>query len=278
MLRRLSREGSDVERDNVGGDLVAKRYDLAIIGTGTAAIVTAHRVRAAGWSVAVADFRPFGGTCALRGCDPKKMMVGGAEAADHAWRMSGRGIEGDATLDWTGLMAFKRSFTDPVPQKREKAFADKGIHAFHGHVRFIGPNALEFGGERIEADRIVIAAGAGVGVLTGLFGVGGGFLIVPALTLLLGLSAAEAIATSLVIVTITSLAGLSAHAADAASVDYGVIAVFAGAALLASLAAGRVANQLPAAALRRGFAYLILAVAVGVAAAALLAPAALSSG
>ena len=80
MLRRLSREGSDVERDNVGGDLVAKRYDLAIIGTGTAAIVTAHRVRAAGWSVAVADFRPFGGTCALRGCDPKKMMVGGAEA------------------------------------------------------------------------------------------------------------------------------------------------------------------------------------------------------
>lgn len=160
MLRRLSREGSDVERDNVGGDLVAKRYDLAIIGTGTAAIVTAHRVRAAGWSVAVADFRPFGGTCALRGCDPKKMMVGGAEAADHAWRMSGRGIEGDATLDWTGLMAFKRSFTDPVPQKREKAFADKGIHAFHGHVRFIGPNALEFGGERIEADRIVIAAGA----------------------------------------------------------------------------------------------------------------------
>lgn len=160
MLRRLSREGSDVERDNVGGDLVAKRYDLAIIGTGTAAIVTAHRVRAAGWSVAVADFRPFGGTCALRGCDPKKMMVGGAEAADHAWRMSGRGIEGDATLDWTGLMAFKRSFTDPVPQKREKAFADKGIYAFHGHVRFIGPNALEFGGERIEADRIVIAAGA----------------------------------------------------------------------------------------------------------------------
>ena len=52
----------------------------------------------------------------------------------------------------------------------------------------------------------------------------------------------------------------------------------AGAALLASLAAGRVANRLPAAALRRGFAYLILAVAVGVAAAALLAPAALSSG
>ena len=123
-----------------------------------------------------------------------------------------------------------------------------------------------------------LAAGAGVGVLTGLFGVGGGFIIVPALTLLLGLSAAEAIATSLVTVTITSLAGLAAHAAAAAAVDYAVIAVFAGTALLASLAAGRVANRLPAAALRRGFAYLILAVAVGVAAAALLAPTALSTG
>ncbi|MFC4946636.1 sulfite exporter TauE/SafE family protein [Pseudonocardia sp. GCM10023141] len=120
-----------------------------------------------------------------------------------------------------------------------------------------------------------LAAGAGVGLLTGLFGVGGGFIIVPALTLLLGLTPAEAIATSLAIVTLTSLSGLAAHAAAAASVDYGVIVVFAAAALLASLAAGRVANRLPAAALRRGFAVVILAVAAGVAAAALFAPAAL---
>ena len=122
-----------------------------------------------------------------------------------------------------------------------------------------------------------LGAGVAVGVLTGLFGVGGGFVIVPALTLLLGLTAAEAIATSLVVVTLTSLAGLAAHAAAAASVDYGVIAVFAGAALLASLTAGRLANRLPAAALRRGFAVVILAVAAGVAAAALFAPAALST-
>ncbi|WP_298795894.1 sulfite exporter TauE/SafE family protein [uncultured Pseudonocardia sp.] len=121
-----------------------------------------------------------------------------------------------------------------------------------------------------------LAAGAGVGLLTGLFGVGGGFIIVPALTLLLGLTAAEAIATSLAIVTLTSLSGLAAHAAAAAaSVDYGVIGVFAAAALLASLLAGRLANRLPAAALRRGFAFVILAVAAGVAAAALFAPAAL---
>jgi len=123
-----------------------------------------------------------------------------------------------------------------------------------------------------------LAAGAGVGVLTGLFGVGGGFVIVPALTLLLGLAATEAVATSLVVVTITSLAGLAAHAAAASTVDYPVITVFAGAALLASLAAGRVANRLPATALRRGLACLILVVAAGVAAAALFAPTALNTG
>jgi pyruvate/2-oxoglutarate dehydrogenase complex dihydrolipoamide dehydrogenase (E3) component len=53
-------------------------YDLIVIGTGTAAQATAARVRRAGRSVAVIDHRPFGGTCALRGCDPKKMLVSGA--------------------------------------------------------------------------------------------------------------------------------------------------------------------------------------------------------
>lgn len=43
------------------------QFDLVIIGTGTAAMVTATRVRDAGWSVAVIDEKPFGGTCALRG-------------------------------------------------------------------------------------------------------------------------------------------------------------------------------------------------------------------
>lgn len=137
-----------------------KRYDLAIIGTGTAAMVAATRMQSAGWSVAVVDFRPFGGTCALRGCDPKKMMIGGADAADHAWRMKGRGVEGDTHLEWPTLLAFKRSFTDPVPEKREKVFADKGIDSFHGRARFTGPNTIEIGGDTVEARHVLIAAGA----------------------------------------------------------------------------------------------------------------------
>ncbi len=73
-----------------------KTYDLVIIGSGTAAQVASSRVRAAGWSVALVDHRPFGGTCALRGCDPKKMLISGAEAIDVLTRMGRHGVVGEA--------------------------------------------------------------------------------------------------------------------------------------------------------------------------------------
>ncbi|NHD17796.1 MULTISPECIES: sulfite exporter TauE/SafE family protein [unclassified Actinopolyspora] len=120
-----------------------------------------------------------------------------------------------------------------------------------------------------------IGAGAAVGALTGLFGVGGGFVIVPALAALLGLGAQTAVATSLVIVLINSVAGLAAHASAAARLDYTILLIFAGAALVVSVAAGRLAPRLPADTLRRWFAYVVLAVAAGVALAAILNPGAL---
>lgn len=139
---------------------MAKRYQLVVIGTGTAATAAATRVRAAGWSVAVVDFRPFGGTCALRGCDPKKMLVGGAIAADHARRMRGRGIANEVRMSWPDLIAFKRSFTDPVPEERKRRYAEMGIDAHHGCARFTGRNSLAIGSERVAADHILLASGA----------------------------------------------------------------------------------------------------------------------
>lgn len=139
---------------------MAEQFDLAVIGTGTAARGTAMRIREAGWSVAVIDHRPFGGTCALRGCDPKKVLVGGASVIDHARRMRGKGIAGAPHIDWLALMAFKRSFTDPVPENHEKSYADKGIATFHGQARFIGPNSVDVEGAELEARRFLIATGA----------------------------------------------------------------------------------------------------------------------
>ncbi|MDP9430290.1 MAG: sulfite exporter TauE/SafE family protein [Actinomycetota bacterium] len=116
-----------------------------------------------------------------------------------------------------------------------------------------------------------VGAGVAVGFLTGLFGVGGGFLIIPALVLLLGLPMAVAVGTSLVIIVLNSAAGFAAHAGDA-TLDWSVVTAFTAAAIAGSLIAGRFATKLPADRLRRGFAYLVLAVATFVATQALLNP------
>src|SRR5215469_5913898 len=118
---------------------MAREFDLIVIGTGAAGASVAYECRSAGWNVAIIDSRPFGGTCALRGCDPKKVLVGAAEAVDWARRMRGRGVHAeDARIEWADLMRFKRSFTDPVPENQELRFAKAGIQAFHGRARFVG--------------------------------------------------------------------------------------------------------------------------------------------
>lgn len=115
-----------------------RQFDLIVIGTGTAASTVASQCRSAGWQVAIIDSRPFGGTCALRGCDPKKVLVGAAELKDWISRMRGRGVEAEgARMDWAELMRFKRTFTEPVPQSREQDFVQAGIETFHGRARFV---------------------------------------------------------------------------------------------------------------------------------------------
>ena len=140
---------------------MGKRFDLVAIGTGSAASTVAWKFKAAGRRAAVVDSRPYGGTCALRGCDPKKVLVGAAEALDRLQRMGKKGLLADAArIDWPALMRFKRTFTGPVPEAREKEFVEGGIAALHGRARFTGPRKLRVGDEEIEADHFVIATGA----------------------------------------------------------------------------------------------------------------------
>ena len=139
---------------------MTRQFDLIAIGTGSAASGVTSRCREAGWTVAIVDSRPFGGTCALRGCDPKKVLVGAAEAVDWTRRMKGRGIHAaDLQIDWPELMRFKRSFTEPVTKRREDDFAKAGIAAFHGRARFAGPTTVQVGQETLEGRYVVIAAG-----------------------------------------------------------------------------------------------------------------------
>lgn len=135
-------------------------FDLVVIGTGTAAMVVAIRVRHAGRSVAIIDEKPFGGTCALRGCDPKKMLVAGAAVVDAQRRMREHGVDGGVQIDWPELIAFKRTFTDPIPEKNEERYQGAGIATYHGKARFTGPNSVRVGSDELTARNILIATGA----------------------------------------------------------------------------------------------------------------------
>lgn len=138
-----------------------RTYDVAVIGSGTAGTTVATAVRKGGRSVVVIDDRPLGGTCALRGCDPKKIFVAAARAVADAQRWHRIGVmPAVPTLDWARLQAFKRTFTDPVPEQRAKTYDDAGIERIAGRARFVGERALDVDGERIEAASIVIATGA----------------------------------------------------------------------------------------------------------------------
>lgn len=100
--------------------------------------------------------------------------------------------------------------------------------------------------------------GVSVGILTGVVGVGGGFLIVPALVLLSGLSMKQAIGTSLSIVALKSFAGFAGYA-GAVQIDYGLMASFSAIAIVGSVAGGMLCHRLPAELLKRGFgAFLVL--------------------
>jgi len=105
-----------------------------------------------------------------------------------------------------------------------------------------------------------IPTGFAVGFLTGLFGIGGGFLIIPALVVLLGVDMTIAVGTSLIIIVVNSAAGLISHLGTA-QIDWAITAAFAGAATIGSLFAGYLGTSADTQRLQRWFAYLIFAVA-----------------
>jgi uncharacterized membrane protein YfcA len=129
-------------------------------------------------------------------------------------------------------------------------------------VTRFGPIAVALQQKRdLAAAVMVLAAGSGIGFLTGLFGVGGGFVIVPALTLMLGLNMPEAIGTSLLVIAINSAAALTDRAVTA-TIDWGIALPFTLAAIVGVLAGKGVGQRLEAQRSLRWFAALLIVVAL----------------
>ena len=107
----------------------------------------------------------------------------------------------------------------------------------------------------------VIVAGTIVGLLTGFFGVGGGFVIVPALVLALGFTMPEAIGTSLLVITINSAVALTTRL-QAGAIEWGTVIPFTVASLLGVIVGSRLAHTRDSSSLQRWFVGLLVVVAV----------------
>lgn len=143
-------------------DMSKREFDLIVLGVGMAAVNAANKCAASGWSVAVIDELPYGGTCALRGCDPKKMLRRGAEIIDAARLMKGKGIEPNGiAINWPDLVAFTKSFTGKMPDRIESGLESNGVTTLHGTACFVDRDTIEIEGEGLfKANHFLIATGA----------------------------------------------------------------------------------------------------------------------
>ena len=136
-------------------------HDLIVIGAGTAGLAAANKAAARGWRTAIVDELPYGGTCALRGCDPKKILRRGAEIIDAVRLMRDKGIDADGlSINWADLMKHKRGFTDPVPENTERGLSSAGVETLHGTAAFTGTNSIEVDGATFASRHFLIATGA----------------------------------------------------------------------------------------------------------------------
>jgi len=139
---------------------MSQKFDIIILGAGNAGFGVSQIAHAAGKSIAFVESGDFGGTCPNRGCTPKKVLVAAAQALHEIELAPQHGIEvGPARLDWAKLIERKQAMIDFIPGAMEETARSRG-QVFKGKARFVGSNAIEVDGVRIEADDIVIATGS----------------------------------------------------------------------------------------------------------------------
>lgn len=136
-----------------------KKFDVFVIGGGSAGQAAAKTCAVAGLSVAITERSDYGGTCPLRGCDPKKALLAATEVLEFAKNMNGKGIVKLPKLLWSDMQKFKKTFTKPVPKAAENGLKDVGVITFSGAASFLSENTIAVGDEIIEANKFVIATG-----------------------------------------------------------------------------------------------------------------------
>ncbi len=136
-------------------------FDVLVVGSGTSAYYAATGLLEGGKSLAMIDERPFGGTCALRGCQPKKYLIANAEAVASAEHLVGKGIHEAPKTDWSALQALKNEFLNGRSDNEIKEWEEEGVTTFRHRATMSGANEVTLDdGRKLTADYIILATGS----------------------------------------------------------------------------------------------------------------------
>lgn len=135
-------------------------YDLITVGAGSGGVRASRLSAKFGAKVAVIEESRYGGTCVMRGCVPKKLLVYGAHFAEHFEDALGFGwsVEG-ARHDWGALVASKDKELDRLEGVYLRMLRDAGVELINGRGVLVDPHTVEVNGKRLTADKILVAVG-----------------------------------------------------------------------------------------------------------------------
>jgi pyruvate/2-oxoglutarate dehydrogenase complex dihydrolipoamide dehydrogenase (E3) component len=139
------------------------RYNLVVIGAGTAGLVTAAGAAGLGAKVALVERHLMGGDCLNVGCVPSKALIRSARAAAHVRDAHRYGIHPpeSTTVDFAAVMERMRRIRSGISKHDSaKRFRELGVDVFLGDARFTGNDAVEVGGKTLRYAKAVIATGA----------------------------------------------------------------------------------------------------------------------
>ncbi|WP_057896022.1 dihydrolipoyl dehydrogenase family protein [Liquorilactobacillus oeni] len=134
-------------------------FDTIVIGAGPGGLAAAFKLSEE-QKVLVIEKNLWGGTCPNYGCDPKKLLYGVIESKRQAALFTRDGVNGDLNIDWKALMAFKKSYTDSIPEGTEQGLEQAQIAHVHGAANFIDSHTIQVGAVNYRAENIIIATGA----------------------------------------------------------------------------------------------------------------------
>jgi glutathione reductase (NADPH) len=136
-------------------------YDLIVIGAGSGGLATAKRAASYGARVAIAERDRVGGTCVIRGCIPKKLMLYASElgaivedAAGYGWTHTG------GKVDWPRLVARRDEAVLALERRHEGHLSRANVELMRGHARMTGENEVEIEGRRLRTRYVMIATGS----------------------------------------------------------------------------------------------------------------------